>query len=255
MKLKFNQYCKSKQRLFAWSVIEQTLIFVYNITMGISERREREKIERRKTILNCARELILLQGVQNVSMEDIAKRAELSKATVYLYFPSKNILLNEICEEAARVFLEKLKPFQESGASGITALKYFWQGYVELFGNSDEIIIIFQVRNFMNPGLPIVSMEEQINSPYVDTIIDTMKIIIGQCKAEGIFDSNLNDDMATRLLLSVFSIIIESAARIPSEARDPSIIMEEMKTAFQILIRGFAKDGIERSFLNIEGMM
>jgi len=59
--------------------------------MGISERREREKTERRKAILDCARSLILSQGVQRVSMEDIARKAELSKATVYLYFSSKEL--------------------------------------------------------------------------------------------------------------------------------------------------------------------
>ena len=46
--------------------------------MGITERREREKTERRRAILNCARELILLQGVDRVSMDDIARKAELS---------------------------------------------------------------------------------------------------------------------------------------------------------------------------------
>ena len=219
--------------------------------MGISERREREKIERRKTILNCARELILSNGVQRVSMEDIARKAELSKATVYLYFPSKNILLNEICEEAAKIFLEKLKPFHESGACGITALKYFWQGYVEVFGNSDEMLIIFQVRNFINPGLPMVSMEEQINSPFVDTIIESMKKIIDQCKAEGIFDPDLDNDMATRLLLSTFSIIVENAARFQLQPKPPGEILEEMKNAFQIIIRGFAREGIDRACLDI----
>ena len=221
--------------------------------MGISERREREKIERRRTILNCARELIISQGVQRVNMEDIAHRAELSKATVYLYFSSKEVLLNEIGEEAARDFLEHFRPFLETGVTGIAALKFFWSGYVKLFGNSDEMIIIFQVRNFINPGLPIVSLEEQSKSPHVDAILETMKTIIDQCKAEGIFDPNLDSAMATRLLLSMFSVLVENAARIPPEARKSPAIIEEMTNAFQIIIRGFAREGIDRSRLDITG--
>jgi len=221
--------------------------------MGISERREREKIERRKAILNCARELILSQGVQRVSMEDIARKAELSKATVYLYFSSKEVLFNEICEEAARVFLGHFKSFMGNRITGMAALKCFWRGYVELFGNSDEMIIIFQVRNFINPGLPIVSLEEQSKSPSVDAILEAMQTIIDQCKAEGVFDSALDSAMATRLLLSMFSIIVENASRIPPEARTSPVIIEEMKNAFQIIIRGFAKEGIDRSRLNIMG--
>jgi AcrR family transcriptional regulator len=221
--------------------------------MGINERREREKIERRRTILNCARELILLQGVQHVSMEDIAKKAELSKATVYLYFSSKDILFNEICEESAKVFLDQLKPFFDTGAKGLAALKYFWRGYVELFGNFDEMIIIFHVRNFMSPGLPIVSYNnnEQSNSPNVDAIINTMKSIINQCKDEGVFDPSLDLNMATRLLLSMFSIIVENAARLSSEERKSPVIIEEMQQAFQIILRGFAREGIDRTCLDI----
>jgi len=221
--------------------------------MGISERREREKIERRKAILNCARELILSQGVQRVSMEDIARKAELSKATVYLYFSSKDVLFNEICEEAARVFLGHFKSFMGTGITGMAALKCFWRGYVELFGNFDEMIIIFHVRSFIHPGLPIVSLEEQSKSPSVDAILEAMKTIIDQCKAEGVFDSALDSAMATRLLLSMFSVIVENAARIPPEARKSPVVIEEMKNAFQVIIRGFAKEGIDRSRLDIMG--
>jgi AcrR family transcriptional regulator len=221
--------------------------------MGISERREREKIERRKTILECARELILLQGVERVSMEDIARKAELSKATVYLYFSSKDVLFNEICEEAARVFLGHLSSFLETGLTGMAALKCCWRGYVELFGNSEEMLIIFKVRNFMNPGLPIVSLEEPSTSSYVDSILEAMQTIIDQCKVEGVFDPALDSAMATRLLLSMFSIIVENASRIPPEARKSPVVMEELKNAFQIIIRGFAKEGIDRSRLNIMG--
>ncbi len=219
--------------------------------MGISERREREKFERRKTILKCARELILSHGVQNVSMEDIAKKAELSKATVYLYFSSKDILLNEICEEAAKNFLERLEPFLKTGIKGLDALKLFWRGYVEMFGNFEEMIIIFQVRNFMMPGIPIVSCEVQSTPTFAYDIIETLKKIINQCKAEGVFDPDLNIDTATRLLLSIFSIVVENAARMPHETRESAVIIEDLQNVFQIIIRGFAKDDVDRSSLNI----
>ncbi|MDR0495630.1 MAG: TetR/AcrR family transcriptional regulator [Treponema sp.] len=219
--------------------------------MGISERREREKTERRRAILNCAKELILAQGVERVSMEDIAHKAELSKATVYLYFSGKETLLNEISEESARAFLEHLEILLETGLSGIAALKCFWRGYVELFGNSDEIIIIFQVRSFLNSWLPIVLPEEQKKSPHVDAILKAMIGIIDQCKAEGVFDPELDSAKATRLLLSMFSIIVENAARIPPDARKSPAVIEEMTNTFQIIIRGFAKEGIDRSCLDI----
>jgi len=219
--------------------------------MGISERREREKVERRKAILNCAKELIVAQGVEHVSMENIAIKAELSKATVYLYFSSKEELLNEICEEAAKTFHEHLTSFNKAGLKGMIALKYLWHGYVKLFGSSNEMIIVFQVRNYLDSWLPIVSMEGKNQSSYVDDILLATKALIDECKAEGVFAPDLDSTVATRLLLSLFSIIVEQASRLPLEVRGSPAVIEEMTNTFQVIIRGFAREGIEHSVLNI----
>ena len=223
--------------------------------MGITERREREKAERRRTILNCARELILTQGVEKISMEDIAHKAELSKATIYLYFSSKETLLNEICEDAARGFLEHCGPFLDTGLTGVEAIKCFWRGYVELFGSSDEMIIIYKVRNYLASSLSVFLLNEETKSQHVDKILDAIKITIDQCKAEGVFDPDLDSAMATRLLLSTFSVILEKAARMPPEARKSPVIMEELSNTFQLIIRGFAREGLDRSCLNINGAL
>ena len=55
--------------------------------MGIADRKQREKEERRTLILKKAKELILERGVDFLSMQEIADSAELSKAALYLYFP------------------------------------------------------------------------------------------------------------------------------------------------------------------------
>ena len=73
--------------------------------MGIAERKTREKEERRKLILDVAKELILARGIPAISMQDIADAAELSKATLYLYFQSKEAILTEILESSASAFI------------------------------------------------------------------------------------------------------------------------------------------------------
>jgi AcrR family transcriptional regulator len=60
--------------------------------MGIQERKKREKEIRRKQIQNAAREIFLLKGYISTTMEDIANEVELSPATIYLYFKSKEDL-------------------------------------------------------------------------------------------------------------------------------------------------------------------
>ena len=219
--------------------------------MGINERREREKTERRNAILDCARELILEQGVSRVSIEDIARKAELSKATVYLYFSSKETLLKEICESSAKVFLEHFKLFLKTGVTGMEALRGFWRGYVELFGSSDEMIIVFEVYRFLNSGAFDIIEKSQSVSIHVDAILGVLNGIFEQCKAEGIFDPDVDTSMVTRLVLSIFFQTIEKAARLSQEQRKSPAIIEEMTAAFQLIIRGVAKEGVPYNLLNI----
>ncbi len=67
--------------------------------MGLKERRIREKEQRKEQILEAARTLVLKHGVFSVSVQQIAKLAELSVGTIYLYFGSKEEIFATIQEE------------------------------------------------------------------------------------------------------------------------------------------------------------
>ena len=58
--------------------------------MGISERREREKQELREKILEKAKEILIKEGQDNLSIRNIATAIEYSPATIYLYFQDKD---------------------------------------------------------------------------------------------------------------------------------------------------------------------
>jgi TetR/AcrR family transcriptional regulator len=61
--------------------------------MGIQERKDREREQRKTNIIDCAMKVFLEKGIVNSSMEEIAECAELGKATLYLYFKSKEELV------------------------------------------------------------------------------------------------------------------------------------------------------------------
>lgn len=60
--------------------------------MGIQERKEREKERRRQQIIVAAKRVFSDKGFSKATMEDIAKEAELSPGTLYLYFKNKEEL-------------------------------------------------------------------------------------------------------------------------------------------------------------------
>lgn len=56
-------------------------------------RRERRKQATRNAILEVAITLMETHGIDGVTMEEIAARADVAKATLYAYFPSKEALI------------------------------------------------------------------------------------------------------------------------------------------------------------------
>jgi AcrR family transcriptional regulator len=66
--------------------------------MGIPERKEKQKQEIRKAILDASMKLFVEQGFENVSMRKIADLIEYSPTTVYLYFKDKNEILFNLHE-------------------------------------------------------------------------------------------------------------------------------------------------------------
>lgn len=60
--------------------------------MAVADRKLREKEQRRTEIINAAEKLFFSRSYDNVSMEDIAQEADLSKGTLFVYFLNKEDL-------------------------------------------------------------------------------------------------------------------------------------------------------------------
>jgi AcrR family transcriptional regulator len=67
--------------------------------MGITERREREKEEIRRKILDAARELFAREGYDHVTMRAVADAIEYSPTTIYNHFEDKDDLVMALCYE------------------------------------------------------------------------------------------------------------------------------------------------------------
>ncbi len=90
--------------------------------MGIVERKEREKGERRTEILNAAEQVFFEKGLALATMDEIAEQAELSKGTLYLYYKSKEDLYMAIICRGHQILL---KMFEEAASTGEPTIKLF----------------------------------------------------------------------------------------------------------------------------------
>jgi len=71
-------------------------------------RREREKLRQRRQMLAAALELFSEKGFHNVTMHEIAKRAEFAIGTLYKFFKNKEDLYKSLIVEQADRFHEAL---------------------------------------------------------------------------------------------------------------------------------------------------
>jgi len=67
--------------------------------MATRDRRSREKMARRETILKAAKAVFAEKGVFATTIDDIAERAEVAKGTIYLYFRAKEEMFAALMDE------------------------------------------------------------------------------------------------------------------------------------------------------------
>jgi AcrR family transcriptional regulator len=93
-------------------------------------RWERRKDARPAELTTAALELFVERGFAATRLDDIARRAGVSKGTLYLYFDSKEDLFKAVIREGyvSRIteFAEKMKAYQGSSADLIRELVLSW---------------------------------------------------------------------------------------------------------------------------------
>ena len=218
--------------------------------MGIEERKNREKEERRSLILAKAKELVLEKGVVALTMQDIAEAAELSKATLYLYFQSKEAILMDIMEEATSAFVEFAQSRISESSSGLEALRSLWASYLTLFGESQDVIVLTGIKNYIDPGFPLIA--EAQNSRMYESTMKMVRLIANVLKhgvADGSLEKSLDPEQLARTVIMIATSIIDTVAKVPRPQRDAGLIRTEMCRTFEILLRGLAAEGSDRRLL------
>lgn len=78
---------------------------------------------KRALILESALELFAERGFDEVTMDDIAEKAELSKATIYAYFESKNTILFSVMKHALEQVCQEQRTIIDESPNSFAALE------------------------------------------------------------------------------------------------------------------------------------
>lgn len=84
--------------------------------------RERKKRKTRRLLVNTAIELFSLQGFDAVTLEDIAAACDVSRGTVFNYFPYKELMILSFMDTYMSSEVEELRDALHRGADPIALL-------------------------------------------------------------------------------------------------------------------------------------
>lgn len=111
--------------------------------MGTQERRAREREARRKTVLDAARALVRDKGFNGTTSKQIASACELSEATLFFYFKSKDEIFTSLLLEGIEFTGQGIDRIAASDASPRVKLERLWRFFGEVKREHPEYFQVF----------------------------------------------------------------------------------------------------------------
>ncbi len=96
----------------------------------IEQRRQEERDRRRAEILDAAEALYAEHGWDAVTMEQVARRARLSRGLIYVYFKDKPDLHLGLVERALDTLRQRFESARQREASGIEQVEAIGRAYL-----------------------------------------------------------------------------------------------------------------------------
>lgn len=151
--------------------------------------------DKRKAILRAAIEVFARKGYFNSKVADIAAAAGIADGTVYLYFKSKDEILNSIFDRAMTEFIDEGKRELSLLETPQDKLKKIAQFHLERLGADRDLAIVFQIElrgstKFM----------QQFSAAGFAEYLDLIKTTIEDGQKAGVFRKDLKPIVCAKIL-------------------------------------------------------
>jgi AcrR family transcriptional regulator len=206
--------------------------------LGLEERRKREKENRKNAILKAARKLFFEKGFKPVTVESIAKKAELSKGSIYLYYNSKEEIYTQILLSDIDKFHDRISNLLQNPTSASEALMKLANIYVDFFFHDRELFRILMTFMLHTSDM---NLPEDLNDHIVKTTNKTIGIIEQVFKygvERGEFPATLNLRQNRNAVWGMLNGIISLHLFTGIEDKRSEIIHGTIKAGLEIFIRG-----------------
>jgi AcrR family transcriptional regulator len=121
--------------------------------LGVTERRARQKTLLRQEILDAARDILVREGYDALSMRKVADKIDYSPTAIYLHFKDRDDLVFSVCEEVFAGLVRELQSVERLNADPYVALKKGLRRYVEFgLAHPQHYLAVFAVPHH-EPGV------------------------------------------------------------------------------------------------------
>ena len=208
--------------------------------MSIKDRKKREKSARRQAILDAARKVFFEKGFHATTMVQIAEVAELSKGSLYLYFPTKEELYVSILLEGLEILRRRFEKAVRGVEDWERQIRNIGKAYYSFYREEKNY---FQILFLLQHGEIASKVSDTLSQACVEKGISCLDIL---CKAietgmaKGEIKGHNAMELAVILWGSLNGIILlseeEAYKQIITSSLDSMI-----QTSFTLLIDGLKK--------------
>lgn len=174
-------------------------------------RSHRERQRRR--ILDSARTLFALHGIDRVTMAEITSASGVQPSTMYQYFANKEEIVWAVLQELMQDVSERAKQRLEGGENAMARLTALLQFMADELSNNAVIVRFMAQFDAMYarhwPAERLITLESQINPDGFE--------IFEKLVSDGIEDGSLRSDLDPRLTMhAVMNAVIGAQRRLAS---------------------------------------
>ncbi|KAF0155509.1 MAG: transcriptional regulator TetR family [Syntrophaceae bacterium] len=206
--------------------------------MSSEERRNKEKENRKNSILKAARKLFFERGFKSVTVDLIAAKAEVSKGSIYLYFDSKEEIYTQILISANIEHHKEVENFIKQDGTASELLVTFARDYVNFFLDNNELFRI--LMTFMLHADNMNLTEEQ-NTQLIHTTnenIRTISEILQKGVDAGEFVSNIDSRQVQNAIWGLLNGVISLYMFTGAPEKRPERIHTTVRDSLNVLIKG-----------------
>ncbi len=207
--------------------------------MGIHERKQREKEQRRKQIMEAARKVFSAKGFNRATMEEIAGEAELSPGTLYLYFKNKEELHTSLSIDILEYITSQMKKFiNRQDINAEEKMHLLKDTFMDVYEYDPMVLInLFHLQS----GETLTNLSAEVLEELKQTSADALYAItsvVTEGIEQGLFVDKHPVALADIIWATYSGVVLwVDSKRLLNNEKD--FVKQTLDIAFEIMVNGF----------------